>query len=249
MFEEWFYIIGFMIFSIIVSYILMNYTSGLVSKIFRAIAMTGIIFHELCHVLMCLLTNTPIEKVNLLKRSTMRGERGNIQYLYSGSVLVKDRKSLTFLKALIIALAPLLISFWVFFYLLSLLLYGSDLAALSYFLIVFFMASIMLAASPSFADVRVVSESFNNDISYSMYQIFLLSLSIICVWVFSLSIMIIHEIILYLLIFAFYVVFKYSIKIVQSLINSYAVGRDTNTSYIDKYKLNKTKKMEQYLKR
>ena len=48
MFEELPFIFGFMIFSILVSYILLNHVGSPFDKIFKAFAIVGIIFHEIC---------------------------------------------------------------------------------------------------------------------------------------------------------------------------------------------------------
>ena len=65
MFEEIPFILGFMMLSVIISYLSMHYIR---SKIFKAFPLVGIVIHELFHCLMCIITRTPIENVVLIKK-------------------------------------------------------------------------------------------------------------------------------------------------------------------------------------
>ncbi len=209
MFEELLFMGGFLLFSILVSYLLFKYIPSPLNKVVRALAIVGIVIHELCHVLMCLITNTSIEHIKLLERTETK--YGSNKYEYNGRVKVNSQKRLTFLQALLISLAPLIFSFWLFFSLWELLL-TTSLNLFLFFLVIFVMVSIVLAASPSAADLFCIPAAFKEDPRYSMYQIFLLILSIITVW----SIIVInqfsfiHEIISYILIMVFYYIYKYS---------------------------------------
>ncbi len=208
MFEELIFMCGFLLFSILVSYLLFKYIPSPLNKVVRALAIIGIIIHEFCHVFMCLITNAPIKSINLLEKTEKY--RGN-QLGYSGSVIMDGDKRLTFLQALLIGLAPLILSFWLFFYLWDLLL-TVNLELYLFFLIIFVMFSIVLAASPSATDLHCIPSAFQENPKYSLYQIFLLILSIITVWYIIVinQFSFIHEIINYILIMVFYYVYKYS---------------------------------------
>ena len=68
MFEELPFILGFIIVSVIGSYILLTYTPEQLIVVIQAISIIGVIIHELCHIFMCLITNTRIEKITLVKK-------------------------------------------------------------------------------------------------------------------------------------------------------------------------------------
>ncbi|GAH71622.1 unnamed protein product, partial [marine sediment metagenome] len=63
MFEDIPFIIGFMMFSVIFSYILLKYVPPPFSEVIKGLAVVGIVIHELCHYVMCIVTRSPIEKV------------------------------------------------------------------------------------------------------------------------------------------------------------------------------------------
>ena len=115
MFEELIFMLGFMVFSIVISYILLNNTPNTIRKIAQCLAIVGIVIHELCHLLMCFITNTTVKKVTLLKKIKL--EEDNSVSKYFGKVEVDGEKRLSFLQAILISLAPLYISFWLFFFL------------------------------------------------------------------------------------------------------------------------------------
>jgi hypothetical protein len=224
MFEEIIIIIGFLLFSFLISYLLLTYTPEPLNKMVKALAITGIIIHELCHIAMCVITNTRIESINLIGRLENKEKDTNNKdpkYDYYGNVRINGNKRITFLQALLIGLAPLFVSFWLFFYLLE-QLFNPQLNIFLFFLYTFIMISIAIAAAPSLADVRTIPNAFKNDPRYSMYQIFLSVLSILLIWVliniYQLSFFLFHEVINYVLIMITYYVFKYSFRGINQII-------------------------------
>ena len=209
MFEELIFMGGFLLFSIMVSYFLLKYTPIPLNKLVFGLAMIGIVIHELCHFLMCVITNAPIKSVKLLQRIKFYGEQGK-KYGYRGSVTINTDKKLTFLQAFFIGFAPLIFSFWLFFFLLD-LLFTAELDAYIAIILIFIMVSIVLATAPSAADIINIPKVFREDPKYSYYQIFLLSISIISVWILCIlfQVTFFHEILNYLLIMVFYYGFKY----------------------------------------
>ncbi|KKN48454.1 hypothetical protein LCGC14_0652710 [marine sediment metagenome] len=115
MFEEMPFILGFLIFSIIFSYLALKYVEPPFSGIVQVLAMGGIVIHELCHLVMCIITRSPIEKVTLIKKLDFDEEN---RFGYYGEVQTLANR-ISFLKAGLIGLAPLYISFWIFFFLLE----------------------------------------------------------------------------------------------------------------------------------
>ena len=163
-------------FSVIFSYLLFTYI-GSQSKIIKSLAIVGIIFHELCHVFMCIITNTPRESVSLFKK--VESENGT-PVKYYGEVKVNE-DGVTFIQSFLISFAPLYISFWVFFLLLNLLIHN-QVEFLIFILVIYIMVSIVLSAAPSFADLAVIPKIFQRFPAYSLYQIFLIAISVLSTW-------------------------------------------------------------------
>jgi hypothetical protein len=215
MFEEIPFILGFMIFSVILSYLAFKCVPPPYSEIIKGLAMTGIIFHELCHYLMCIVTSSPIEKVTLIKKLDFKEEQ---RLGYYGEVKVQEHR-ISFLQAVLIGLAPLYLSFWLFFFLLEILLY-SQVEPVVLFVCIFIMISISLSAAPSFADFLIIPKTFLNDFNHSMYQVLLIVLSFLLTFtiltVFDLQGF--HEIFVYLIVTGFYFGFKFGFRITGNLL-------------------------------
>jgi len=107
--------VDFAIFSVLLSYFALKYAPDPLDKIVRALAVGGIVIHELTHVLMCLITNTRIDSVNLFQRNKSQDEKSKLNH--RGRVVLGDFSQLSFLQAALIGLAPVYISFWLFFFL------------------------------------------------------------------------------------------------------------------------------------
>jgi len=210
MFEELLFMIGFAIASILISYLLLEHLPNPIDKVVKGLAIIGIVIHELCHILMCFITNTKIHGYSLIERVDELDGRRNINY--GGRVTIDDTR-LTFLNALLIALAPLYLSFWLFYFLLEQLLYA-NVSELMFFIILFIMISIIIGASPSRTDLISIPRAFNRDPQYSLYQIFLLLLSGTTVWfiITMWNFYIVHDIIFYIATFFGYYTFKYGFK-------------------------------------
>ncbi len=222
MFEEIPIIIGFLLFSILVSYLLLKYVPEPFKKIFVGLMIVGIIIHELFHLLMCLITNTPVERVNLLEKIKSEEGSGYKKYEFYGSVSINREKEISFLQAVLVAVAPLFFSFWIFFLLLNQVLHPAN--EIIFFVCLFIILSIMFSAAPSSSDLACIPRAFRDNPKYSTYQILLLLLSILLVWLIIpfLKLPFIHETIIYLFIMVFYYLWKYGFKLV-SLLCHYAI--------------------------
>ncbi len=220
MFEELPFILGFMVFSIVVSYLILHYIPEPYIKIFIGIMIVGVVIHELFHYLMCLITNTPVDKVNLLDKIRREHGSGYTKYEVGGSVLVKSEEDVSFLQAVLVSFAPLVFSFWIFFLLLNQVIHPTN--EILFFISLFIVLSIIFSAAPSSADLLCVPRAFRVNPKYSTYQIFLLCLSILMVWWIApfFGSATPHEAIIYLLIGAFYYLWKYGFKLINFIIQS-----------------------------
>jgi hypothetical protein len=214
MLEEILIMVGFALFSVIVSYLLLKFTSYYGGVIFQVLAIPGIIIHEMCHMLMCLITGTHIESVAFT--AFRRSKRfKDSRYMFGGHVEVDDQHT-SFLQALLVGLAPMYIMFWIFFLLLDQFL-NADLPYVQWLLYGALMISIVLAAAPSLADLVAIFSSFTFDLRHSLYQVFLLLLSIgTAMLVIEMNHWVIpHEIICYLLIAGIYFLYKYPFMLIR----------------------------------
>lgn len=218
MFEEIPFILGFMMFSIVVSYLILHYIPEPYIKIFIGIMIVGIVIHELFHYLMCLITNTPVDKVNLLDKIKREQTSEYKKYEFSGSVLIKSSNDISFLQAVLVSFAPLVFSFWIFFSLLNQVIHPTN--EIMFFISLFIILSIIFSAAPSSADLVCIPRAFRENPNYSAYQLFLLNLSILMVWCIlpSFGDISFHEAIIYLLIGVFYYLWKYGFKMINHLV-------------------------------
>ncbi|MFW9894382.1 MAG: hypothetical protein ACFFD7_01095 [Candidatus Thorarchaeota archaeon] len=237
MFEEIPYIIGFMVFSLILSYVAFRYVSPPFSQIITALAVIGIVIHEICHYVMCIITRSSIEEITLVKKLDFKEEQ---RLGYYGEVKVQEHR-LSFLQAVLIGFAPLYLSFWLFFFLLEVLLY-TQVTVVILFLCIFLMISISFSAAPSFADFLIIPRVFLNDYSHSLYQIFLIVVSFLLTFfvlkLFNLQGF--HEFLVYLIVTAFYFGFKYGFRISALLLHKNKFVREN---------LSKRKNFKRYSKR
>ena len=218
MFDEILIMMGFMIFSIIISYALLTYTPEQLRVVIQTISIIGVVIHELCHIFMCIITNTRIENVSLVKR--IKSKESRHEYQYGGEVKVRDT-NISFLQALLIGIAPLYLSFWLFFFLWA-QISNPHIEIWLFFTYLFVMISIFFSTAPSFTDLTTTGKAFQNDIRYSLYQILLLILSVFITWIVIISyeINITHEIFSYLTIMGVYYGLKYGFKGCSSIFYS-----------------------------
>jgi len=217
MFEEIPFVLGFLLVSLVLSLVFFGVEYKPLKIAVQVVAIVGVIVHEISHVIMCIVTNTKINSITLLKKVETDRPSNKI---YGGQVNLQPDPRISFLQALVVGLAPLFVSFWIFFFLYRELSnpHTADLIAILY---IFLMISLILGAAPSKGDLYQIASAFTYDIGYSFYQIFLLLISIITVWitVATMQILVIHESITYIFILFGYIALKYLIKGLNRLIN------------------------------
>jgi len=215
MFEEIPFIFGFMMFSVIISYLAFKGVPPPYSEIIKGLAIVGIVIHEICHYFMCIITRSPIEKVTLVKKLDFKEEQ---RLGYYGEVRVQAHR-MSFLQAVLIGLAPLYLSFWLFFFLLEILLY-SQVDVVVFFVCIFIMISISFSAAPSFADFLIIPKTFINNFNHSMYQVLLIILSFLLTFatLIIFNFQGFHELFVYLIVTGFYFGFKFGFRLTGNLL-------------------------------
>ena len=210
MFEEIPFVVGFLVVSLVWSYIFFRIEFKPLKIGVQVVAIVGVIVHEISHVLMCLVTHTKIDSIVLLKK--VENERPSNK-TYGGQVNIQPDPRISFLQALVVGLAPLFISFWIFFFLLH-EFYNPNTTEILAALYIFVMVSLFLGSAPSKGDWSQIASAFTYDIEYTLYQLFLVAISVFFVWyiVATLQIPVIHEIVNYIFIFIGYYLLKYSFK-------------------------------------
>ena len=193
--------------SYITTRFLLGINFGPFSKFFWGLRFIGVIIHELSHFIMCLIVGLRPVDFRVRLRSKKTGEVNP-----NGSVSFEGHNG-TFLQVALISLAPLLFSSWLFFLFLWIAL-NSQFDPFWRILAAFLSISIFFGATPSKPDLVNIGIWFKIDPKYSLYQIFLLLSSGICVW----AILTFYEIILildllyYLLVGIGYFVVKYLLR-------------------------------------
>ncbi len=167
----------------------------------------GVLFHELSHYALCLLTGVPAGRMFVRFRNGYTGEVAP-----HGAVELRSPRQETFLQSILVSLGPVLIGTWIIYFSLTIAL--SSLFHPVYRIIAGFLAfAILLASTPSGPDFRLMRLGLDNDPRHSIYQLFLLTLSILLSWgvviLFKISFPI--EFFYYFIIIAWYFVLKYSL--------------------------------------
>lgn len=165
----------------------------------------GVIVHECSHRLMCALTGVPTNAFVLRYRDRKTGI-----VFPSGGVGLERPLQVTFLQGFLLSFAPLLIGMWIFYFLL-IAAFNPLIDPLYRIIAGICSIGVILASSPSQADLVVIKQSYQNDPQHGLYQIFLLALSFMTAWglVGWFNIMFPFEFFYYFLIVIFYTMFKY----------------------------------------
>ncbi|MHA1845896.1 MAG: hypothetical protein ACTSWE_16735 [Promethearchaeota archaeon] len=214
--------IFFILFSYIISYILTRWLGGPFGKIFRMLAIIGLIIHEIIHLAACLVTFAPVREIKIIER-LQNPESGKKRIQYKGYKAM-DHEKLTFLQAIFISFAPLVCSYYLFCYLLT-QLFQPNLPVLLFFLNLILMISIFLSAAPSAIDLLAIPCAFKANVRYSFYQLFLAALSFFTTWylIETFQYSLIHEFFMVLIGMVLYYCWKYSIKSLYHVIRIFTI--------------------------
>ncbi|MFX0073133.1 MAG: hypothetical protein ACFFAO_18800 [Candidatus Hermodarchaeota archaeon] len=232
-----------LIVSIITKNVLLRHDYGPFTKIILTLRFIGVAIHEISHFFVSFLVGIRPRKIKIKYRNDFTGEPDP-----HGFVSHNDYKQ-TFLQATLIALAPLYISTWLFFWSLNITL-TTDVNPYIRILSGFFCLSLILGAAPSPQDFRIIKYTFKENFKYSLYQIILLILSGFFVWRLLVwyNFPLLIDLFYYIFVGIMYHIIKYSIKgfsaflnIIRLYLSSHDLGNDNLTS--KKFKPSKPRKL------
>jgi hypothetical protein len=144
-----------------VSYLLYHlygyYAKGMIRAILNVCAFIGVIVHEFSHLIVTVLCGLPVEQLEI----RWRHPQVNIIAPH-GSVTQGEFPRRTFMKGFMICFAPLLVSTFLIFICIDILVY-IETAWYINVAIFCFGASVLLGAAPSKADLSNISHAIAND--------------------------------------------------------------------------------------
>jgi len=177
--------------------------------VFNIIAFIGIFVHEMAHYILGNLFGVKTGKVKV-------NYRGYDKKMVAphGSVGVPEFEKNSFVQMFVISFAPLFVSTFLFMFCLDVIFRIQTENWVKVVAIVF-CVSLFVGSEPSGQDVKLVGIVFNKDPSYSLYQIFLVMLSGILVWLFVdlYFISLPFEVLYYIEYFLFLALFYYCLKL------------------------------------
>ncbi len=207
MIEELLIFLGVLVISLILSSFIYSDRSGVLRPILLRVCFIGVFIHEFSHYLMSLVVGKRPDSFYVKWQKKNELNEGGPY----GRITLENPPS--FLQAFIIALAPLYISTWLIFLLWFGVIFSPYFNPLVKTIAVFILISLVLTASPSKADLRYISISFKKDTTNSCYQVFLISMSGLILWLFLIftQISLILDFFYYVAIAAIYLVLKFSL--------------------------------------
>jgi hypothetical protein len=138
----------------------------------------GVFVHEVAHYLLAVIFGAKPSKMRVKYRS-----EDSSRVSVHGSVSFPEFERQSFLQTFLIGFAPVLVSTLLFLFCLDVIftiqteLWMKVVAAI-------FGGSLLLGLEPSGQDVKLIGQTFQIDPRYSLYQIFLLVLSGVMVWLY-----------------------------------------------------------------
>ncbi|MFX1304396.1 MAG: hypothetical protein ACFE9X_13655 [Promethearchaeota archaeon] len=212
MIQEPLIFLAILIISLILSSFFLSDRAGPFKPIAIRLFFIGVIFHEISHYIMSLVVGRLPDhfEVKWRNEKSKRSPYGSIEL----------EKPPSFLQAVVIAFGPLYISTWLIFLLLFQVILNPIFDPIIKTIAIFLCLSLLLTASPSTGDMHYISYSFRNAPAYSWYQIFLVALSTLVLWVFLLftNIIFILDVLYYFAITAIYLSLKFSLIGMRKLI-------------------------------
>lgn len=206
MLQEPLIFLGIYMISLILKNFLLSDRAGVFKPIAKRVFFIGVFFHEFAHYGMCLAVGRIPKSISFKWRDGKYNQDQNPR----GSVEPKDAPS--FMQSIVISFAPLYFSTWLIFWLWFGVIFTPLYDPIIKTIAVFVLLSLLLTAAPSHGDIGMISFSFRKDPKHSWYQIFLISFSILVLWLFLVitQITFFLDVFYYLAIAGIYLVLRFS---------------------------------------
>jgi len=194
----------FLILSLLAKNFLLRKDLGAFNYILMILAFVGVAIHEISHYVMNLAVGIVPEKIEINWRS-----KQTRQINPHGLVRSKPR---SFLQAVVICLAPLYISTWLFFLSLQFAA-NTNVGPVIRIIAILFCVSLILGAAPSSVDFNNIPKGFLIDPLNSLYKVFLIILSGVILWIIILytQIVFILDVFYYFAIIGLYLLLRFSV--------------------------------------
>ena len=175
---------------------------------FNILAFIGVFIHEVAHYTIGSLFGVKKSNIRVKYRSGVTN-----RVAPHGSVTTPEFGRYSFLQTFVSSFAPLFVSTFLFLFCLDIILHIQTELWIKIVALVFSI-SLFIGSGPSGQDVRLVGVMFNRSPRYSLYQIFLVLLSGLFVWVFIdlYFITLPFEVLYYIEYFIFVALFYYCLK-------------------------------------
>jgi hypothetical protein len=207
MLQEPLIFLGVGILSLILTNFLFSDRAGVLRLVALRLFFIGVIFHEFAHYIMCLAVGKIPKRIQIKWRDDKYG------IFRDPHGRVKPAESYSFLQAVIVAFAPLYISTWLIFYLWFGVIFTPFYKPIIKTICVFILFSLLLTAAPSAGDFGYIGAAYRKDPKHSWYQILLIGLSIVVLWLFLVAfhITFLLEVFYYVAVAIIYLVLRFSL--------------------------------------
>lgn len=188
--------------------------------VFNVIAFIGVFIHEVAHYTVGSLFGVKKKNFRVKYRSDDK-----IRVSPHGSVTSPEFERNSFLQTFVSSFAPLFVSTFLFLFCLDIIFRIQTELWIKIVALVFSI-SLFIGSEPSGQDVKLVGITFNKNPRYSLYQIFLVVLSGVIVWLFVdlYFISLPFEVLYYIEYFIIVALFYYCIKLVFWIIGKILKG-------------------------
>ena len=203
MIEELVIFFLFLTISLLARNFLLRKDLGAFNYILLVLSFVGVAIHEISHYLMNLAVGIVPERIEINWRSKETHRRSP-----HGLVASKPQ---SFLQAILISLAPLYISTWLFFLSLQ-CMFSPSIYPFIRVIAGLFCVSLVLGAAPSGQDFNNIPKLFFNDLHNSLYKLSLVIFSGVILWIILLytQVVFILDIFYYFAIIGLYLLLRFS---------------------------------------
>jgi len=196
-----------------------NRQIGPFKTILNILSFVGVFVHEISHLILNIAFGVKVKRFSVKYR-----DKVTRRVAPNGAVTFKDFHRNSLMQIIMGSIAPLFISTLLFMFCLD-IIFLLNLNPWVNVVTGFFAISLLIGSRPSTQDFRLIGLAFSNNPRYSLYQLFLVMVSIVIVWFYiDFSILALpYDVIYYILFFStivlLYFILKYSMRGLLTLYN------------------------------